>query len=63
MGELGTRRQWREKGRTKNFPAFAEALVVDCINDVDNGVAVIVVFRPDGPNPALASEIPELEHG
>ena len=52
-----------KKYHTKNFPAFAEALVVDCIDDVDNGVAVIVVFRPDGPNPALASEIPELEHG
>jgi hypothetical protein len=35
--------------------------VVDCIDDVDDGVAVIVVFRPDGPDPALASEIPELE--
>jgi hypothetical protein len=26
-------------------------------------MAVIVVFRPDGPDPALASEIPELEQG
>jgi hypothetical protein len=53
----------KKKDRTKNFPALAETLVVNCIDDVDNGVAVIVVFRPDGPDPALASEIPELEHG
>lgn len=52
-----------EKERTKHFPALAEALMVDCIDYVDNGMAVIVVFRPDGPDPALASEIPELEHG
>jgi hypothetical protein len=26
-------------------------------------VAVAVVLRPNGPDPALASEIPELEHG
>ena len=51
------------KERTKSFPALAEALVVDCIDDVDDGVAVVVVFWPDGPDPALASEIPELEHG
>jgi hypothetical protein len=49
-----------KKDRTKNFPTLAEALVVDCIDDIDNGVAVIIVFRPDGPDPMLASEIPEL---
>ncbi len=37
--------------------------MVDCIDDVDDGVAVIVVFRPDRPNAALAPEVPELEHG
>lgn len=37
--------------------------MVDRIDDVDNGVAVAVVLRPNGPDPALASEIPELEHG
>lgn len=37
--------------------------MIDCIDDVDDRVAVIVVFRPDGPDPALASEVPELEHG
>jgi hypothetical protein len=26
-------------------------------------VAVVVVFWPDGSDPALASEIPELEQG
>ncbi len=52
-----------ERNRTEGFPALAEALVVDCIDDVDDCVAVIVVFRPDGPDPTLASEVPELEHG
>ena len=52
-----------EENRTEGFPALAEALVVDCIDDVDDCVAVIVVFRPDGPDPALAPEVPELEHG
>lgn len=47
--------------RTEDFPALAHALVVDCIDDVDDCVAVIVVFRPYGPDPALASEVPELE--
>jgi hypothetical protein len=61
----GTGSEWRrrKKERTEGFPALAEALMVDCVDDVDDGVAVIVVFRPDGPDPALASEIPELEHG
>ena len=49
--------------RTEDFPAFAEAFVVTRIDDVDDSVAVAVVFRPNGSNPALASEIPELEHG
>jgi hypothetical protein len=49
--------------RTEGFPALAEALVIDCIDDVDDCVAIIVVFRPDGPDPALASEVPELEYG
>jgi hypothetical protein len=52
-----------EKNRTESFPTLAEALVVNCIDDVDDCVAVVVVFRPDGPDPALASEVPELEHG
>jgi len=47
----------------EGFPALAEALVIDCIDDVDDCVAIIVVFRPDGPDPALASEVPELEYG
>ena len=50
-------------GRTEDFPALAEAFVVDRVDDVDDGVAVAVVFRPNGSNPALASEVPELEHG
>jgi hypothetical protein len=37
--------------------------VVDRIDDVDDGMAVTIVFWPNGPDPALASEIPELEHG
>ena len=53
----------RRRNRTEGLPAFAEALVVDCIDDVDDCVAVIVVLRPDGPDPTLASEVPELEHG
>jgi len=52
-----------EETRTEGFPALAEALVIDCIDDVDDCVAIIVVFRPDGPDPALASEVPELEYG
>jgi hypothetical protein len=57
--------EWKtwKKERTEHFPALAEALMVDGIYYVDDGMAVIVVFRPDGPDPALASEIPELEHG
>lgn len=49
--------------RTEDVPALAETLVVDSIDDVDDGVAVVVVSWPDGPDPALASEIPELEDG
>jgi hypothetical protein len=49
--------------RTKDFPALAEAFVVDRVDDVDDGVAVAVVFRPNGSDPALASKIPELEQG
>ena len=49
--------------RTEDFPTFAEALVVDRIDDVDDSVAVAVVFGPDGPDSTLAPEIPELEHG
>ena len=30
--------------RTEDFPALAEAFVVDRIDDVDDGVAVTVVF-------------------
>lgn len=52
-----------KENHTEYFPTLAEALVVDCIDDVDDRVAVIVVFRPDGPDSALASEVPELEHG
>lgn len=67
LGKGGEQETGRARGvkkeRTKGFPALAEALVVDCIDDVDDGVAVIVVFWPYGPDPALASEIPELEHG
>jgi hypothetical protein len=55
--------EWRKNRHTEDFPTLAEALVVDCIDDVDDCVAVIVVFRPDRPYPALASEVPELEHG
>jgi len=57
--------EWMDEGtvRTKDFPALVETLVVDCINDIDYCVAVIVVFGPDGPDAALASKIPELEHG
>lgn len=53
-----------ERGeRTEDFPALAEAFVVDRIDDVDDCVAVAVVLRPNGSNTALASKIPELEHG
>ena len=52
-----------ERKRTEGFPALAEALVVDRIDDVDDRVAVAVIFRPNGPDSALASEIPELQHG
>jgi hypothetical protein len=51
------------KRPTKDFPAFTEALVVYCVDDVDYSMAVIVVFWPDGPDPALSAEVPELEHG
>jgi hypothetical protein len=37
--------------------------VVDRVDHEDDGVAVAVVFRPNGSDPALASEIPELEQG
>jgi hypothetical protein len=37
--------------------------VVDRVDDVDDGVTVIVVFWPDGSDPALAAEVPELEQG
>jgi hypothetical protein len=40
----------------EDFPVLAEALVVDYINDVDDCTGVIVVFGPDGPDPALACE-------
>jgi len=50
-------------GRTEDIPALAETLVVDSIDDVDDGVAVVVVSWPDGPDPTLASEVPELEDG
>ena len=53
----------KKNRHTEDFPTLAEALVVDCIDDEDDCVAVIVVFRPDRPYPALASEVPELEHG
>jgi hypothetical protein len=49
--------------RTEDFPALAEAFVIDRIDDVDDCVAIAVVFRPNGSNPALTPEIPELEHG
>jgi hypothetical protein len=52
-----------KKKRTEDFPAFVETLVVDRVNDVDDGMAVIVIFGPDGPDPALSAEVPELEHG
>ena len=47
---------------TEDFPALAEPLVVDCIDHVDDGVAVAVVLGPDGADAALAAEIPELKH-
>jgi hypothetical protein len=54
----------RTNGRcvTEDFPAFAEPLVVDRIDHVDDGVAVAVVLGPYGADTALATEIPELEH-
>ena len=47
---------------TEDFPAFAEALMVDRIDDVDDSVAVPVVLGPYGADTALAAEIPELEY-
>ena len=59
---VSSRRKEREKGYvTKDFPALAEALVVDRIDDVDHGVAVAVVLWPYGADAALATQIPELE--
>ena len=51
-----------ERAFTKDFPALAEPFVVDCIDHVDDGMAVAVVLGPDGADAALAAEIPELEH-
>jgi len=48
--------------RTEALPALAQALAVVRIDDVDDGVAVTVVFRPYGADAALAAEIPELEY-
>jgi hypothetical protein len=52
--------QGERKKRTEDFPAFAETLAVDRVNDVDDGMAIIIIFGPDGPDPALSAEVPEL---
>ncbi len=36
--------------------------MVNCIDNVDDGVAVTVVFQPCGADTTLAAKIPELEY-
>jgi len=44
--------------RTEDLPALAEALAIVRIDHVHNGVAVVVVARPDGADVTLPAEIP-----
>jgi hypothetical protein len=55
MGEGGRGR------RTEDLPALAEPLGVGRVEDVEDGVAVGVVPRPDGADAALPAEVDELQ--
>ncbi len=50
-------------GRTEYFPAFAEALSVVGVNNVGDGVAVVVVSRPYVAYSTLTTEVVKLEDG
>ena len=62
-GGVGAGGRDREERRTEYFPAFAEPFTVLRVDDIDNGVAVIIVSVPDRANAPLATEIPEFEDG
>jgi hypothetical protein len=49
--------------RTEHFPTFPESFAVLCINNVDHGMAIIVIPWPDRSNTLLPTQIPELEDG
>ena len=41
--------------RTKYFPTFAETFPILGIDDVDDGVAILIVSRPDIANASLTA--------
>jgi hypothetical protein len=47
--------------QTEDLPALAEPLAVLGVEDVEHGVAVGVVARPDRADAALAAEVHELQ--
>ena len=46
--------------RTEHFPRLAQTRLVPRIKDKHDGMAFVVVFRPDGADVALAAEVEEV---
>ncbi|KAG6873537.1 hypothetical protein C0995_014407 [Termitomyces sp. Mi166 len=46
---------------TEHLPSLAKTLAILSVNDVHDCMAIIVILAPDVADPALATEIPELE--
>ena len=48
--------------RTEYFPPFAQSFTVLCVDDVYDGMALVVVPMPDGADTTLAAQVPELKN-
>ena len=51
-----------ELGRTEDFPSFVQPFTVSGVDNVDHGMAVVIVSTPDAADAGLSSEVIELEN-
>lgn len=60
-----TNEQWvrMKHGHTKHFPSFPKSLPVLRVDHIHDGVAVLVVAMPYGPNAPLPTKVEKVENG
>lgn len=47
---------------TKDLPTFTQSLAIFRVDYKDHSMAIFVVAMPDGTDPALSAQIPELQY-